>query len=157
MSSSVERGSVATKQAATTIGSYVAAIVHALEARGVSSREVLRSAGIDHVFRRVSAHRAAITSVDAKCITFRCVIRAGQVPSPPPAVHVRVPRVHGLPVSHAEPLVHSVQPSGLHTPLPVGPHEVPTGRSSVATQTAVPEPQSISPRVQGSPVSHTTP
>ena len=63
MSSSVERGSVATKQAATTIGSYVAAIVHALEARGVSSREVLRSAGIDHVPGNDPLDRVSVEAV----------------------------------------------------------------------------------------------
>ena len=63
MSSSVERVSVATKHAATTIGSYVAAIVHALEARGVSSREVLRSAGIDHVPGNDPLDRVSVESV----------------------------------------------------------------------------------------------
>jgi len=39
--------------------------------------------GSDQGRRRASAQRSAITDTDAKCITFLCVIRAGQLPSPP--------------------------------------------------------------------------
>jgi hypothetical protein len=71
----------------------------------------------------------------------------------PPLAQSTVPAVQGLPVSHAVPGMHSLQPSTPHAPAT--PQGVPIGTSSVMTHTGMPDPQSISPRVQGSPVSQT--
>jgi len=78
-----------------------------------------------------------------------------QTPAPP-ALQSSVPDVHGLPVSHEAPAMHS-----LHAPVPPQtperPHTVPGGTSSVAMHTGSPEPQSKRPLEHGLLVSHDAP
>jgi hypothetical protein len=74
----------------------------------------------------------------------------------PPTLQSVIPRVQGFPVSQVAPGTHSLQVPAPEQ-VPDVPQGLPDGTSSVATQTGMSETQSVSPLVQGLPVSQVVP